>query len=242
MNEYVLFLDESKAIGSLRYFCLAGYIISSEVYCNDLMPRVDALKGRIFGKTDVVLHEKEIRDITGDFRCLSDRGIRESFWDGIHDLLLKCEISVVGVGVSVDIATKIYKSKYINSDYNIALQILLENYVHFLERHNAQGNVVIESTNATADSRLRNLFYNIVSDGTLFLDRNAFQTYLKAISFHVKQDNHNGLQIADFIPNAINRKISGLKPKQFSTIPVIESKLYDGNLGMSGKFGLKIIE
>jgi len=47
MDEYILFLDESKAIGPLRYFCLAGYIISSEVYCNDLMPRVGALRGDI---------------------------------------------------------------------------------------------------------------------------------------------------------------------------------------------------
>jgi len=242
MDEYFLFLDESNSIGPLTYFCLAGYIISRDEYADELIPRINALKQSTFGKTDVILHEKDIRDTTGDFRCLSNKVNRDTFWSNINAIFDEINMSVVGAGVSRDIADAIYKSDHLNSDYNIALQIILENYVCFLERSNAKGSVVIESTNETSDTRLRNLFHAIVSDGTLFLSRNAFQKYLTTISFHIKQDNNIGLQVADFIPNAINRKISGLKPKQYSTITAIEAKLYDGHLGMKNRFGLKVIE
>jgi hypothetical protein len=242
MDEYFLFLDESKSIGPLAYFCLAGYIICKDEYTRDLIPKVNALKQSVFSKTDVILHEKDIRDATGDFRRLSDKAVRETFWSGIHAVFNESDVHVVGAGVSRDISATIYRSEHLNSDYNIALQIILENYVCFLERSDAKGNVVIESSNETADTKLRNLFHAIVSDGTLFLSRNAFQRYLTTIAFYIKQDNHIGLQMADFIPNAINRKISGLKPKPYSTINIIEEKLYDGHLGMKSRFGFKVVE
>jgi len=242
MDEHFLFLDESQAIGAIKYFCLAGYIVSRDEYTGRLIPMVNALKQKTFGKTDVILHEKDIRDLSGDFACLSDKTARESFWTGIHDILNDSDIHVIGTGVSKNVATTVYKSRYINSDYNIALHSLLENYAYFLERNNSKGSVIIESTNGTADERLRNLFHDIVSDGTLFLNRNAYQKYLTTIAFHIKQDNNAGLQMADFIPNAINRKISGLKPKPYSTISIIEAKLYDGHLGLKDRFGLKVID
>ena len=242
MNEFYLFLDESLAIYPLKYFCLAGYIINRDEYINHLLPMVNSLKQQVFGKTDIIFHEKDIRDQLGDFGCLSDEATRKSFWSGIHTILSDNMIYTIGVGVSAEVATSVYKSAFLNTNYSIALHTLLENYVYFLERNNAKGSVVIESTNGTADGRLRNLFHTIVSDGTLFIERNAFQSYLTTITFHIKQDNHNGLQIADFMPNAINRRISGLKPKLYSTINIIESKLYDGHIGMPYRFGLKIIE
>ena len=242
MDEHLLFLDESLAIGAIKYFCLAGYIISREDYTNKLIPKVNALKQNIFGKTDVILHEKDIRDLSGIFKCFTDTLKRKSFWTGIHKILYESDIHVIGIGVSKNVVTKIYKSRYINSDYNIALHSLLENYVYFLERNNSKGSVIIESTNVTADERLRNLFHDIVSDGTLFLNRSAYQKHLSTITFYIKQDNNAGLQVADFIPNAINRKISGLKPKPYSTINIIDSKLYDGHLGLKDRFGLKVIE
>ena len=242
MDEYLLFLDECMAIGPLRYFCLAGYIISREEYTNHMIPMVNALKQKTFGKTDIVFHEKDIRDLSGDFKCLSDKVARDSFWNGILSILKDSTISTVGAVVSTDIATIVYKSDFLNSNYSIALHSLLENYVYFLERNNAKGSVIIESTNETADGRLRNLYHTIISDGTLFINRNAFQKYLTTIAFHIKQDNNNGLQMADFIPNAVNRRISGLKPKPYSTIDIIEAKLYDGHVGMKERFGLKVIE
>jgi hypothetical protein len=126
MDEYLLFLDESLAINPLKYFCLAGYIVNRDEYVNNLLPMVNRIKQKVFGRTDIIFHEKEIRAQSGNFGSFSDKATRELFWSGIHAILKDCDIYTVGAGVSTEIATAIYKSCFINSDYSIALHSLLK--------------------------------------------------------------------------------------------------------------------
>lgn len=242
MKEYCLFLDESLPSQNLNYFCLAGCIINKEKYITDIIPKVNNLKQTIFNKTDIILHETEIRDARNEYSILTNAETRKNFWDGIHSIFTDNEMFIIGVAVSIDIPNTRYKSRYTNSNYSIAMQVVLENYVHFLVNHDAKGSVIIESTNDTSDGRLATLFHLAQSNGTLFFGKSAFQKHLTTINFHIKQDNNIGLQLADFIPNPVNRKVSGINSKAYSLIDIIENKLYDGGMGLKDRFGLKIIE
>lgn len=62
-----------------------------------------------------------------------------------------------------------------------------------------------------------------------------------------KEDDRNDiyyitLQLADFIPNSLARRALNKKQKPFSILEGIENKLYDGEVGMSERFGFKIIK
>jgi hypothetical protein len=241
MTEYFLFLDESQPAGSLSYFCFAGYVASKKEYESSIIPKVNKLKNDFFGKTDIVLHEASIRDFEGIFADLkNDLKKREAFWKGIHDIFDACAITVIGTCVSTAIPQHLYKSINVNSYYHISLQIILENYVHFLEKHDARGHVIVESN--TSNEKLRHLYHTIVSHGTLFFGKNAFQKRLIDINFYSKEDNNAGLQLADFIPNPVNRNFSGAKQKSYSLMKIIEAKLYDGGIPATDRFGMKIVE
>lgn len=230
-------------MGQITYFCLAGYIVEREEYIKKIIPAVTNLKRDTFGKTDIIFHETEIRKLQGGFSCLGDSAKREGFWAELNRIFTDSDVKVIGVGVSRKIFETLYNFRNVNNEYNTALQVVLENYVHFLESRNAKGSVAVESTNETHDSRLSNVYHTIVSTGTLFLDKNAYQKRLTtSIKFYIKQDNNIGLQLADLIPNALNRDINGLPPKQPSLLGVINSKLYDGGVGNKERFGFKIIE
>lgn len=69
----------------------------------------------------------------------------------------------------------------------------------------------------------------------------AIQQYIKSIEFRDKSENLPALQIADFIPNQIARKIAGLRiyPNVSSLTRNIFIKSYDGNIGNRKRYGIK---
>lgn len=119
--------------------------------------------------------------------------------------------------------------------------MVLESFVHFLQVNNAVGSVYIESRNAKDDRQIKNLYHKIVANGTLYFNPNAYQDRLLNINFLIKADNNVGLQLADFVPSALNRSCNGLSQKQPSIFDLIEKNLYDGNCNMKNRFGFKVM-
>lgn len=131
------------------------------------------------------------------------------------------------------------KGKILNSEYYVALQIILENFVHFLISIDGVGCVYIESRGITADYELQIQYELIKKQGTLFIPPEVFQKRLKAISFPLKIDDSIGLQIADFIPNSIARNLAGIEQKEYTLYDDILKKSYDGNNSAHERFGIK---
>jgi hypothetical protein len=238
VNEYFLFLDESKPT-ALIYFFFAGCIIDKDEYVTTIIPAVNKLKTDVFAKTDIILHETEVRKAKGDFACMVNPNKRESFWEGMHRIFAESNMKIIGAGVSSNTMKNVYRSKNLNSYYHITLQLILENYAYFLEQNNAKGSVIIESV--TEQKQLLHLYHNIVSNGTLFLGKNIYLERLSGINFYIKEDNNIGLQLADFIPNPINRNMSDVPQKDPTLYDIIQTKLYDGAVGNEERFGIKII-
>lgn len=244
MKHYYLYLDESKPNGdkTIKCLCLAGIIIEKETYENVLVERVNKLKQDVFEDTSLILHETHLRKACDNkYKKMRKEETREKFWNGLKEIFNEVDFKTIGAAINVEDYKKLYSKNYLNDEYFIVLQIVLENFVRFLESNNATGAVYIESTNAFSDRKLRNLYHKITANGTLYYNKNIFQDKFVNINFYNKVDNIIGLQIADFIPGQLNRMCNNLAPKDFSLIEEIKRKLYDGDCDITERFGFKIM-
>ena len=239
-KNYQLYLDEILPNGPLEYFCLAGIAIEDTEYVNSLVPDIKRIKNEYFGNENIVLHDFDMKAKVSGFRRLNNAAHRKGFWGEIQGQFQKHDFTVF----SVCIHEKDLKALYPNmrDKYFISLQVIIENYVHFLHSKGATGNMFIESRTPKQDSQLQNHFHTLKATGTLFYENNALQDYLGTISFPSKGDNIIGLQIADLIPNPLNRELSSMKQKEDGLIDIIRSKAYQtSHVTHSNRFGIKII-
>jgi hypothetical protein len=122
------------------------------------------------------------------------------------------------------------------------MQIILENYTHFLYQNGAVGKIIYESRD-TQDKIMLMRFYEVSTIGTMYIQPYAIQQRISQILFVSKQKNICGLQVADFIPNQIARKKSGMniKPSVINLTNNIFLKSYDGGNGNSSRYGIKVV-
>lgn len=241
MANYFLFLDELKANNVYKHFCLGGIFVEEEHYRKKICEYLKNFKYNIFHTHNIILHENELKSNKGKYKLLKDENLNKKFWEGLHKLFDIYDFKTMCVCVDSDEFSTNYptKSSILYSEYYVALQIILENFVHFLNSVNGVGCVYIESRGLEADYDLQIQYELIKKQGTLFIPSDVFQKRLKAISFPLKIDNSIGLQIADFIPNSIARKLSGKEQKEYTLYFDIINKSYDGNHNLHERFGIK---
>lgn len=242
MKEYILFLDESKNTPPSVHFCLGGCAIEKDYYNNTIIPFVSNMKKEIFGDENVILHETELRGTKRpEYAVLRNPAKRQLFWDKMSELFTNHEITVFSAVINPDQHRTLFNSKYLNDEYFICLEIVLEQYAHFLEKNNATGSVCIESRNTKEDNRLNNHFLRLVKRGTRNLNNMSLHHHIGTLSFYMKTDLNVGLQIADFIPNTIKKYAYSIPQKKPSIESSIVSKLYDGQVSNPNEFGVKIV-
>lgn len=240
MKEYYLFLDESKPNTNFRNFTLGGVVVEKSIYEQNVRPETVKLKKECFGDENIILHEIDIRQKKGKYKGITKEQ-QKIFFSKLDELFENNEIEVLAVSINLDDLDMLYGTNERNDIYYIALQLLMENYVHFLISNEGKGQLYLESTDTVNNSKLQNLFHMLKATGTLFMKKEVLQDRLGAISFPLKSDNIIGLQLADFIPNVLARKALGKEQKNFSIYNGIENKLYDGKIDRKDKFGFKII-
>lgn len=241
MKEYYLFLDESKPNSNFENFTLGGIVVERNAYEHVVKPRIIQIKEKCFNNSTVILHETEIRSKQGSFKGITAKQ-QEDFFDELSKLIQEVDaIKVLAVSVNIYDLDKLYKADDRNDIYYIALQLLMENFTQFLSANDGIGTVYLETTDVANNARLQNLFHLLKATGTLFVKKETLQARLSTINFAIKSDNVIGLQLADFIPNPLAREALKKKQKPHSIINAINSKLYDGTVGMRERFGFKII-
>ncbi len=237
-NEYYLFLDETKPNAHGSYFALGGYAIKREDYENILKPQLQKIKSDLMPKPELPLHLYDMRKNIKGFEFLVDAKIRNSLFDRIKNLVQSLDISVFVASID----TENYKNMYYgqtNDIYDIALQTILENFVHFLLVNKGVGSFFIESRNQAENKFLQICYYRLLTGGTLFINSDTIMKNLSILSFPLKSDNNLGVQLADFIPVSFVRKLIGSKD-YCGLYKLFESKLYRGYGGNMGeRFGFK---
>ena len=122
------------------------------------------------------------------------------------------------------------------------MQIIIENYVHFLFRHDAVGSIVYESRDAM-DNTMLTRYYQIASIGTMYVSPSAIQQRILCFQFIHKKENCQCLQLADFIPNIIARKMTNknIYPNAADLLSNILLKSYDGTNNNKDRYGIKTV-
>lgn len=125
------------------------------------------------------------------------------------------------------------------------MNIIIENYYHYLCSVNGVGTICYESMPENQNEKIKKRYEIIRNTGSMFYPAKAINKRIKGITFKQKTDNIIGLQVADFIPNAIGRHVLNKtyndKKQRNVSYSIIENKLYDGCIGNKNRFGAKII-
>lgn len=237
-KEYYLFLDETKPNAHGNYFALGGYAILKEDYENILIPRLQKLKGDTMPEPSLPLHLYDMRKNINGFEFLTNVSIRNRLFDGIKGIIKDLPIKVFVTSIDKIKYEKMYYKKT-NDIYAIALQTILENFVHFLIDNDAVGSFFIESRTPIENKYLQVCYYKLLTSGTLYIDSKTIMDKLSILSFPLKSDNNLGVQLADFVPVSFIRHLIGAKD-YCGLYKVFEDKIYEGyNNDMRDRFGFK---
>lgn len=250
MGHYILYLDESETFTSTmdRYFAIGGVIVPDTIK-NQLVQDINTLKSRLWGPmaTQNILHEKEISEalhkrlsVTSPYSIFKNKANIVTLYNGLSVILSKYHIVTIGACLNESEIERLY-GKEVSPKLTIALQLLLENYCHFLMTHNATGDICYESLQEPGNRGLRQRFYELEALGTMYYPPHFFQTHIGDIQFKEKTSNDPGLQLADFIPNTLARVAAGLKPKHNIFKKQVVRQLYDGGMNNTEKFGGKVM-
>jgi len=210
-----------------RYLSLTGVIMRIQHEAEFLTPQLDAIKKKIFGNVEVVLHRTEIVHRRNPFQCLEDRQIRAQFDEELLALLESSSYRVI----TVVIDKLEHKRRYLKWQaypYHYCLMALLERYVLWLELAGSCGDVMIESRGRKENKQLSDSFARLYRNGTDYVSKKMFQNRLstKELKIRSKQANIAGLQLADLIAN-----------------PSMRSLVCERNdTQMTAEFGIRVVE
>lgn len=239
MTEYYLFLDEIKPNAFGTYFALGGYAICKQDYENILVPKLQKIKEDNMPDASLPLHLYDMRKNRRGFEFLSDNNIRVKLFESIKKLVNELNIKVFVSAIDTKKYDSMYFHTHTNDIYDINLQIILENFVHFLLNVNGTGAFFIESRNPIENKYLQICYYRLLTGGTLFIDSKTIMERLSILSFPLKSDNNLGVQLADFIPMSFVRHIIGSNDYN-GLYALFKDKVYKGyNDCTEQRFGFK---
>ena len=269
MDKYTLYLDESRTYNYNKNtkehenptFVIAGIIVKDEYHDTILFNKIDKLKCNIWNKcendplyNDKILHELEMsRAIThklgrlkNDYdKVFKNIHIYNFTYDYMTDIIKTSDITILGACIYEDLVNDMNLSQSLNDVYSICMNIIIENYYHFLCTVNGIGSICYESMPDNQNEKVEKRYKYIRNTGTMFYPAKEINRRITSIEFKNKLANIVGLQIADFIPNSMGRhklhKTYNNKKERSIPYSVIESKLYDGAVNNMDRFGLKIM-
>lgn len=261
-THYTLYLDESK---SYKYnpkthkqynshFCIAGIIVKDDNYCyleNDINNLKRMTWPDISDPEKVILHQMNISDAEDgrldvkkhpEYAKFSKNSNRKLFYKELKKIFENGKYTIVGGSIGLSELSKTFSASGKNNtdEYLVCMQMLLENYCHFLCVNNGIGRVIYESRELKADERLRDRFYHIKLMGSMYIHRSTTEKRLLGIDIINKQENCAGLQLADFVPNSFARDHTGISQDKYNIFSTLKYFRYDGNVGDKNRFWCKI--
>lgn len=189
---------------------------------------LDKIKLEIFGRSDFSLHRRNVIDRKPDpFLALRDEARRKQFDTLILQLVEEAKYRVF----TVVIDKREHRARYSVwqfQPYHYCMTVMLERYVRWLDRINAQGDVLAESRGKKENKQLSKAYRRIYERGTSHVAERFFKARLTSteIKLKSKRDNIAGLQLADLIASPSCRDLICRQE----------------NLQMTAEFGQKVVE
>lgn len=259
MASYTMYLDESetkKSDGSL-FFAVGGLIVKNDDY-ESLENSLIAIKQLLWNKdpnaSSYVLHEKDVtfaskanRHTISQVPEYNKVFFRKKqnvtlLYNEMSKLFRMAPVTTLGVCLDKQALFNSYGKQHLNNHFTIAIQLMIEHYCQFLIDTRSTGDICYESMQAEQNMNIQQRMYELKALCTMYYSPATIQNHLHEIRFVQKSDNCAGLQLADFIPNALARYAADLQPKNQELSKNIRSKLYCGKNGNEKmKYGFKIL-
>jgi hypothetical protein len=221
----ILFLDESgdhslaKIDPQYPVFVLGGIIADRDYAEGEMTRRIEALKIRFFGRSDIVLHTADLARNRNGFERMLDSSFRNEFFVALNDLMRSLDYQVVACAIRKDEHLKRYNISALDP-YFLALEILVERFC--FELRNDTGLIVAESRGSTLDNQLEIAWLNLKIQGTRFLRPTKLVKRISGLTLRDKSSGIAALELADLVVSPIGRHIVGKTPKE--DFRIIEQK------------------
>lgn len=242
----ILFLDESgdhsldKIDPQYPVFVLGGCIVDEVYHEKQMIDKVSGYKRELFGRDDFIIHTADIVRRRGVFHKLTDKVLRERFYEKTNLLMTYLDYKVVACGIKKDEHLSHYGLAAMDP-YMLSLRILVERFVYEIKSRSPQekGIIIAESRDETLDNQLRLSWIDLRTSGTEYLSATQIRKHVAELQIREKSQNIAGLQVADLVVSPIGRHIIGKKPK--TDWKIIKQKLRRGARGNYMGFGLVVL-
>jgi len=211
-----LFIDEvgnsdlngSARDDNVRYLSLTGVLTTMDYHDARITPSLAALKLAAFGTADIILHRREIVRREGKFAVLRDAEPARIFDEGLRLFMRSMPYLVITVTIDKRVHLATYE-RWRFDPYHYCLTCLIERYVSYLNRHDFQGDVIIEPRFPAADHRVRTSFAHLYDQGTTILSAAMIQKRLlsRDIRFETKKANLAAMQLCDMLAHPSYRSM-----------------------------------
>ncbi len=241
--KYYLYIDESGDHGlttinpGFPVFLLCGVLVSATEYEN-IRQSMNTIKHSLWGDKQVIFHSRDIRKCEKEFSVLFDLDKKKWFYENLNATISKHRYAVFASAIKKDRYIKRF-GRLSNDVYELALSFIIERAIFFLDDENQQGKqleIVIERRGRKEDKKLDEHFQRLLARGTGFVNAQRLAGYQLNIVFKSKNENINGLQLADLVAYPIARFV--LEPQRSNpAFELIEHKIYTKK---GKRYGLKI--
>jgi len=240
--KYYLFIDESGDHGlvnldaSFPVFVLCAMLTSEDNYFV-MRDRINLMKRNFWGNKDVILHSRDIRKCDKEFQVLFDLELKRQFYEQLNEIMLNSAYRIISSAINKSKYIKTY-GKPSNDVYELSLSFIIERAIFSLDEKQGekQLEIVIERRGPKEDKKLDEHFQRLLSRGTSYVSAERLKQINTKIIFKNKQQNINGLQMADLIAYPIARYVID-KNRANPAFEVIENHIYRKG---GKRYGLKI--
>lgn len=212
-SDYIVYVDESgdhsmvSIDESYPVFVLAICVFHKRYYSRSVVNALEAFKFSNFGHDIVILHEREIRKETGQFR-FSGAKEKRRFTKELSNIIESSNFILISA--VIDKRRMAENGEIADNPYHVALRFCLEQLRELLaEKEQLDGttHVVVECRGKKEDQELE-LEFRRICDGA-----NKLGVQLPfSVVFADKKANSSGLQLADLVARPIG--LSVVRPEQ----------------------------
>ena len=250
--ENKLFIDESghaspKSTPEQPTFALGALALSEEEAAR-YIDRADQLKLDFFGRTDVTLHEPQMRRHEQLFSFGGDAGRQVEFTRALDQLVAETGMVIFGAAIRKDAFASDFtgtgSDPYLPTNlYAVAITLLLERYVDYLLASSDErrlGRVTFESQGAREDAEHQVQFARLLLEGTQWVPESAFRQAIQPGAHFVTKSGSHPTELADmFVRDLFEWTRSGCTtgPHRWDTFT---AKMYCRGDGQGGRFGVKV--
>lgn len=226
-------LDITKSDHSYDIFVLCAVLINEEgfkIFDNKLRQ----IKIQMFGSDDFVIHTREMTrpNRANDRRNtrLINQNFRRKFYTKLNYLIDKTKFKII---VSIIMKDRIVGKMWQDLDdpYIFGFEFLLNRILYHCRDEGCK--IFPEKRTHTEDLKLELAFLRAKNSGTKFFRGKEVSQIITEFRLTNKNENNNGLQLADLVATPIGRHALGKKPKSIGNeveYQILAKKITQDNL------------